>query len=100
MSTEASPVHQAGYQLTDKPEEITHLVCCRDASWGKTFCGEPTDQEININIQQVCTMCVEAAEAMLPGCYAREDAVCPVDGNPCPSEHEIYLSIARATDPA
>ncbi|ONI82990.1 hypothetical protein ALI144C_18250 [Actinosynnema sp. ALI-1.44] len=89
---------EGGYQLIAKPDEVTHLVCCRDASWGKAFCGAVTS-EINFSVQRLCTMCVEEAEAMLPGCSTNEETLCPVDGNRCPDEHEIELRIARATDP-
>jgi hypothetical protein len=100
--TDTSPVRQGyaegGYQLITKPNDIVHLVCCRETSWGTAFCGEPTSREINMDIQRPCTMCVEQAEAMLPGCSTSEENLCPVDGNPCPDEHEINLRIAEATD--
>jgi hypothetical protein len=84
------------YKLVARPDEITHLVCCRDVSWRTTFCGAE-EQEINPAAEIVCTMCVEAAEAMLPGCTSDLVGTCPVDGNPCPPEHEVDLRIARET---
>jgi hypothetical protein len=90
---------EGGYQLIIKPDDIVHMVCCRDTSWGTAFCGEPTSEEINVGAQHPCTMCIEQAEAMLPGSSTSEENRCPVDGNRCPDEHEINLRIARATDP-
>jgi hypothetical protein len=85
------------YRLVARQEEIVHLVCCRDVSWRKTFCGAD-GVEINPAAEIVCTMCLEEAGAMRPGWASGEGIVCPVDGNRCPDEHEIDLRIARESD--
>jgi hypothetical protein len=85
---------EPAYSLVAKPDEITHLVCCRDVSWGRAFCGAE-ETEINLAATVPCTMCIEQAEVMLPGCLTNDPILCPVDGNPCPDEHEIDLRIAR-----
>ncbi|GAA2270808.1 MULTISPECIES: hypothetical protein [Kitasatospora] len=86
-------------QLTPDREKITHLVCCRDASWRTAFCGTP-GHAINLAAEIICAMCLETAEAMHPGWLSNGMGyVCPVDGNPCPDDHEVDLRIARETDP-
>lgn len=85
-------------RLIARPEEITHIVCCRDAEWHKGLCGfEDDDLSINPAAEMICTMCLEVAETMRPGWIAA--AVCPLDGIPCPDEHEIDLRIASETEP-
>ncbi|MBS2537830.1 hypothetical protein KGQ20_34265 [Catenulispora sp. NF23] len=88
---------QPAYTLIARPDEITHLVCCRDASWTRAFCGSE-ETEVNPAATVACAMCVERAEEMLPGCFANVPTLCPVDGNPCPDEHEIDLRIAREAE--
>ncbi|WP_147264701.1 hypothetical protein [Streptomyces sp. NBRC 110611] len=85
-------------RLSASPDDIGHLVCCRALSWRTAFCGAEGDT-INPAPELVCTMCVEQAEAMWPGILADPEAFCPVDGQPCPDEHEIDLRIAWETGP-
>ncbi|GAA0641739.1 hypothetical protein GCM10010174_75260 [Kutzneria viridogrisea] len=85
---------EARYRLVARPEEITHLVCCRDVSWRRTFCGEE-GLEINPAAREVCAMCMEEAAAMRPDWLSGSELRCPVDGNPCPDEAEIDRRIAR-----
>lgn len=86
------------FRLSADPDEIGHLVCCRDLSWSRAFCGAEGDT-INLAVEMVCTMCVEQAEVMRPGWMAEPEIVCPVDGQPCPDEHEVDQRIARETGP-
>lgn len=72
------------------------LVCCRDVSWRKTFCGED-GSEINPAAQIICTMCIDEAESMHPGWLSSGGILCPVDGNRCPDVDEIDLRIERET---
>lgn len=67
----------------DDPEELVHLVCCRDGSWETGFCGEPGG-DVNLAATVVCTMCVEVVERMAPGALSSSPPRCPVDGVPCP----------------
>ncbi|PNE32867.1 hypothetical protein AF335_15165 [Streptomyces eurocidicus] len=80
------------------PDDIGHLVCCRDVSWRTAFCGIEGDT-INIAVETYCTMCLEQAEAMRPGWLADPGMFCPVDGQPCPDEHDIDQRIAEETGP-
>ncbi len=86
------------YHLIDRPDEITHLVCCRDASWRVAFCGAE-ETEINPVAEVICAMCVAEARAMRPEFDTDEELVCPVDGNRCPNEPEIDERIAREIGP-
>lgn len=86
----------ARYRLVARAEKITHLVCCRDVSWRRTFCGAGQTQ-INLTATVICSMCLDEAEAMRPGCTSSIGEACPVDGNPCPDDPEIDLRIARET---
>ena len=88
---------EPAFRLVANADEIAHLVCCRDVSWKRAFCGAE-EVEINLAATIACTMCVEHAEAMLPGCLANDPLLCPVDTNPCPDEHEIDLRIAQVTE--
>ncbi|MEO6999957.1 MAG: hypothetical protein ABI112_17920 [Terracoccus sp.] len=40
-------------------------------------------------------MCVEVALQRLPGFFDNDPAVCPMDYQPCPDEHDIDLRILR-----
>lgn len=90
---------EAKYRLIASTEEITHLVCCRDVVWQTTFCGIRGPDTINPAAEVICTMCLEAIEAMSPGCVSAPVKTCPVDDRRCPDEYEIDLRIARETDP-
>jgi hypothetical protein len=85
------------FRLVARPDEIAHLVCCRDASWKVAFCGAEGD-EINPAAEVICSMCVAEARAMRPQLDQDDEPTCPVDGNPCPEEFEIDMRIAREAD--
>lgn len=91
--------NEAAHRLIADPEEITHLVCCRDVVWQTAFCGIRDTGAINPAAEIFCTLCIEAMEAMSPGCVSAEERTCPVDDRRCPDEHEIDLRIARETGP-
>ncbi|GAA1165826.1 hypothetical protein GCM10009664_37190 [Kitasatospora gansuensis] len=97
VSTE--PIVATHLRLNADPDDIGHLVCCRDPSWRTAFCGIDSDT-INLAVTTVCTMCIEQAEAMRPGFLAELGTNCPVDGHPCPDEHETDLRIAQETGPS
>ncbi|MDT0379163.1 hypothetical protein RM572_10340 [Streptomyces sp. DSM 42041] len=94
-----TPRTAARLRLVPDPEEITHLVCCRQTPWVQAFCGARDEDRINPVPDMICTMCVEAVEAMTSGHGPALEGICPVDAQPCPDEHEIDLRIARETDP-
>ena len=87
------PAWETKYKLSDNPEEICHLVCCRDLDWRRTLCGyveeEPT---LMVDIETLCTMCVETAEEMGGSLELRK---CPIDDRECPPEEEVDRMIAE-----
>ena len=85
------------FDLVDQPDEITHIVCCRDVPWRTAFCGAEGATGINPGALHLCSMCVEEAQARRPGWLFEAQSVCPVDGQPCPSEEEVDARIARET---
>ncbi len=87
---------RAALQLAHLPDEITHIVCCRDDPWRVTFCGAEASG-INPAAQHVCTMCIEEGNARRPGWLLA--GVCPMDRQPCPPEAEVDERIARETSP-
>ncbi|MBT2384502.1 hypothetical protein [Streptomyces sp. ISL-11] len=97
QNVSASEVLSA-FGLQSIPEEIGHLVCCREPSWRTAFCGVQGDT-INVAVKTICTMCVEQAETIWPGWWADPETFCPVDGQPCPDEHDIDQRIAWETGP-
>ncbi|MFJ4715205.1 hypothetical protein [Streptomyces sp. NPDC088785] len=84
--------------LGTDPDEIGHLVCCRDASWRTAFCGEEQDS-VRLDATTVCTLCVEAVTALRPGFRFDPEQICPVDDRRCPDLHEVALRVARETGP-
>lgn len=94
-----APGSTPAHRLVPDKDEITHLVCCRDVSWRTAFCGSQDTDTINPAAETICTMCIEAVEALAPGFLLAEERYCPVDGNHCPDEYEVDLRIARETDP-
>lgn len=86
------------FELVHDSDEIAHLVCCRDVSWRQAFCGEPGEHLLT-SCTAVCSLCVETAERMLPGCFAGERVRCPVDGRHCPDDEELDAEIARRSLP-
>jgi hypothetical protein len=89
-----SAVEQVRLRLVARPDEIAHLVCCRDAVWRTAFCGVQSE-EINPAAEMICSMCLEEVEALLPGWALGETVICPVDGNACPPEAEVDERIMR-----
>lgn len=89
----------AAYRLVANAHEITHIVCCRDVSWRTTFCGIRGADSINPAAETFCTMCLDAMEAMSPGCVSAPVKMCPVDQRGCPDEHDVLLRSADETDP-
>lgn len=87
------PAWEVKYNLSDNPEELTHVVCCRDLDWRKALCGY-VEEEPNIMtvVETLCTMCVETAEAMGAAMGSRQ---CPIDNQECPPEEEIDRMIAE-----
>ncbi|MEV5881664.1 hypothetical protein AB0L74_02860 [Streptomyces sp. NPDC052020] len=94
-----STQRDAKFQLIANADQVTHIVCCRDVSWQTTFCGISGADSINPAAEVFCTMCLEAMEAMSPGCVSALVKVCPVDNLRCPDEHDVLLRSARETDP-
>ena len=87
------PAWEAKYKWSDNPEEVTHLVCCRDLDWRKALCGY-VDEEPNLKteFENICTMCVETVEQMGAPMGSRQ---CPIDNQECPPEEEIQRMIAE-----
>jgi hypothetical protein len=85
------------FQLVERANEITHLVCCRDVSWRTAFCGAAEEAAVNVDARHICSMCMEQAEASRPGWASGPDLVCPIDDRLCPTEQEIDARIARET---
>ncbi|WP_139977242.1 hypothetical protein [Nocardioides litoris] len=85
---------RARLELAAEPDEIAHVVCCREDPWERALCGEPIDA-VNLAAETVCTLCVEVAMG-LPGWAPDADPPrCVLDGTPCPDEHDIDLRILR-----
>jgi hypothetical protein len=89
------PAWEAKYKLGENPDELAHVVCCRDLDWRRAICGyveeEPTVLHESDNI---CTMCVETAERMG---VVIGDRQCPIDNQPCPPDDEVDRMIAERT---
>ena len=94
VDTRTAPLVDPLYEVAESVDEVVHLVCCRDVSWRRAFCGEE-NQTLALSYEQVCTMCVEEAERMRPGWTSGPGAnTCPVDARPCPSPAELDALIA------
>ena len=90
------PATQPRFYSVNRPEELTHLVCCRDHSWSTGLCGITPLEYINLDMQFLCTMCVEVARAGLEALpEPRAEGACPVDGRPCPDDAELDEIIRR-----
>jgi hypothetical protein len=85
------PAWEAKYKMSENPEEMAHLVCCRDIEWRRALCGY-VEEEPNLIPEptKICTMSVETAESM--GGNLQEWR-CPIDNQECPSEDEIHRMI-------
>jgi hypothetical protein len=95
------PAVSPRFQAVDRPEELTHLVCCRDHSWERALCGAEPLLHINLGAQFICTMCVEVCQAALAAHPRSEDDndVCPIDGRACPEDEELDDLIRRRLEP-
>ena len=96
LDDDLAPASQptARLDLRNAEDEVAHLVCCRDPEWRVGLCGEPGDS-INLTSQTVCTMCIEIALQRLPTLFDNDPALCRMDHQPCPDEHDIDLRILR-----
>lgn len=87
------PAWEAKYKLSETPEELAHMVCCRDLEWRQAFCGyieeEPT---LMYEADNICTMCVETAATRG---WVMESRLCPIDNQECPPEDEVDRMIAE-----
>ncbi|WP_154793248.1 hypothetical protein [Occultella kanbiaonis] len=84
--------------LIARPEEVTHLVCCRDEVWRVAFCGAES-HEINMAAERLCAMCVEVVLRVDPRFYERQPILCAKDRRPCPTEHEVNLRVIDEIGP-
>jgi hypothetical protein len=88
------PVVEPRYHSVNRPEELTHIVCCRDHSWSHALCGAETEY-INLGASFVCTMCVEVYRDLLSAFpQPTPDDTCPIDGRPCPDD-DAYAELLR-----
>lgn len=81
------PAWEAKHRIVENPDEVAHLVCCRDMDWRKAVCGhEDTEAEIAMSADVFCTMCVEVwiSHGTEPG-----SGTCPFDDQPCPDDEEL-----------
>lgn len=89
------PAWQAKYKLSSNPEELAHMVCCRDLDWRRAICGYYEEhQSIVDHAHNVCTMCVETAESMG---VTIGDRQCPIEQRACPDDEEVDKIIAEHT---
>lgn len=86
------------YHAVERPEDLTHLVCCRDYSWERALCGSETNLNINLGAEHFCTMCVEVYLGGVPEHSGVADT-CPVDGRACPDDDELDELIRQRLDP-
>ena len=95
VETRTAPVVDPLFEVAEAGDEVVHLVCCRDVSWRRAWCGEENDR-LAVSMEHVCSMCVEEAERLRPGWASSPDGnVCPIDGRPCPSQAELEDETAR-----
>jgi hypothetical protein len=94
--TSQRPATAPTVPVVSRPEEVTHLVCCRSDPWDRAFCGEP-GEALNDAPQVLCSMCLEEGESRLPGWSETDPTWCPFDGRPCPGDAEREELIARRT---
>lgn len=96
----APPLVDPLFEAVESADEVVHLVCCRDVSWRRAFCGEENDRLMSGSFDRVCSMCLEEAETMRPGWAALPGGnVCPVDGRPCPSPAALDEETSRRSRP-
>jgi hypothetical protein len=86
-------------QLVNDPDELTHLVCCRDASWDTALCGYESES-VNLAAEHICTMCCEVAQQKWAELGVTPwEGRCPVDGAQCPDEVDVDLRILDEVSP-
>jgi len=81
------PAWEAKHIIVDNPDEVVHLVCCRDMDWRKAVCGyEDTEAVIATSANHFCAMCVEVwtSHGTEPG-----SGTCPFDDQSCPDDDEL-----------
>jgi hypothetical protein len=86
------PAWQVKYDWSEDPDEVVHLVCCRDLEWRTAMCGyEEPKTTIARDPRILCTMCLEVFGRMIgPG-------PCPIDDQPCPDDDTIDRLIDERT---
>lgn len=88
------PAWEAKFTLNQDPEELAHIVCCRDLEWRKAACGfEDPNPAITLEANVICTMCVEA----IGGLDALAQGRCPFDDQPCPDDETLNQMIRDRT---
>ena len=95
LEVRRTPAWEVKHKLEQNPDEMVHLVCCRDVVWRKAFCGyEEPEMTIATQANVLCTMCVEVmtAKSGVPW-----DGNCPVDDQPCPDEEAVDKIIDERT---
>lgn len=93
-----APRTAARRELVSKPDEVSHVVCCRDEKWEKAWCGFDL-REANVNAAgDPCAMCMEVAKdlAARRGAALDED-LCPVDGTACPDWGTLFDRVVDQT---
>jgi hypothetical protein len=88
------PAWEAKFKLNENPDELAHLICCRDLDWRKAACGyEEPDPTIMMEANVICTMCIEA----VGGLTALAEGRCPFDDQPCPDDETLKQIIKDRT---
>jgi hypothetical protein len=91
------PAWEAKYSLSDNPEELAHLICCRDLEWRRALCGYvEEDPKLLHDSENICTMCVETVERLG---VSLGDRQCPVDQRECPPDDEVHRMIDERVSP-
>ena len=67
-------------RLISDPDEVTHLVCCRDQHWCVAFCGFESDT-LNMAAEHACSMCVAEVERLMPDFFEYSPPRCPKTEN-------------------
>jgi hypothetical protein len=91
-------ISTASLRLAADPDEIAHLVCCRDESWRVAFCGFETES-INMAAEHVCSMCASEVERLMPDFHEHSPPRCPKDRQLCPSQLEVDQRVMREVSP-
>lgn len=90
------PAVQPQLYAVDRPEELTHMVCCRDHSWSRALCGAGTLDYINMGAQFICSMCIEVYQELIAAMpQPQPDDTCPIDGCSCPTDRELEEIVRR-----